>query len=220
MVKELNNSGTRKWIEGLVRNTFSVADADLILRIPLAEEAHDDVVARSGESFGDITVRSAYKLLQTNLPNTTPNNLQTIGQKYYKKFWNLDLPSKVKISMWRILHDFIPTRENLRKRRLIADAMCPVCENGIENLAHVFCWCPTAFGTWDQLGFRQQLQSRYRSRVEWLTEVFLNCSSKELRLFCSTVWVLWYERNRHIPGEKTRSKTKIARYVLEYLRLI
>lgn len=61
--------------------------AEKILRIPLAEEPHDDFRAWSGEPSGEYTVRSAYKLLQSIEGNPTAYVLQADYKEFYKKLW-------------------------------------------------------------------------------------------------------------------------------------
>lgn len=138
LVKDLIDSSTRKWKAEVVRNTFEVAEADLILRIPLEEEVHEDEMAWSGEPSGVFFVRSAYKLLQPSFPTATLNNLQTSNRNLYRKLWNLDLTEKIKILIWCIINYYVSTRSNILHQRLIADAMCPICRNRTENLLHVF----------------------------------------------------------------------------------
>ncbi|KAA3472944.1 reverse transcriptase [Gossypium australe] len=53
----------RQNITRLIRSTFSREDAQKILQIPLAHTPHDDFLAWRGESTGEYTVRSGYKLL-------------------------------------------------------------------------------------------------------------------------------------------------------------
>lgn len=55
---------------------------------------------------------------------------------YYKKTLESGYPAIIKIMIWRITNDFIPTRFNMFKRRLVLDAMCPLCRNRIEDLVH------------------------------------------------------------------------------------
>lgn len=80
----------------LINNTFSNRDGSNILQIPLPIDPHDDLVIWRGEPSSTFSVRSAYKLLHegTNAPNL--NNLQTTPRDFYKKLWNLKLPSKTK----------------------------------------------------------------------------------------------------------------------------
>ncbi|KAH1097522.1 hypothetical protein J1N35_014443 [Gossypium stocksii] len=84
----------------MINNTFQEVEAALILRIPFAQEPHADFLAWNGEPSGEYTVRSAYKLLQ-NL-NPRAYTLQNIYKDFYRKLWRLDLPTKIKITIWKI----------------------------------------------------------------------------------------------------------------------
>ncbi|KAA3481588.1 Polynucleotidyl transferase, Ribonuclease H fold [Gossypium australe] len=56
-VAELISSNNRVWNEELILNTFPEEVADLILRILLAQEPHDDLLAWRGEPSGDFSRR-------------------------------------------------------------------------------------------------------------------------------------------------------------------
>ncbi|KAL4379420.1 hypothetical protein GQ457_02G006440 [Hibiscus cannabinus] len=47
--------------------------------------------------------------------------------------WNLSLPSKVKITLWRIASNFLPTLYNLQRRRLNVRNVCPFCQSYEET---------------------------------------------------------------------------------------
>ncbi|MBA0866032.1 hypothetical protein Goshw_017352 [Gossypium schwendimanii] len=74
-ISNLIDSSNRTWRVKLIQDTFSVENADRILRIPLATMEHDDMLVRKGESLGEFTVKSAYKLL---LDSPTVSNANEI----------------------------------------------------------------------------------------------------------------------------------------------
>ncbi|KAA3466908.1 reverse transcriptase [Gossypium australe] len=80
-VAELINNNERDWNRELIGNTFLEAKAELILRIPLAMEPHEDLLAWNGEPPGEFLVRSSYKLLQSFDPTTYA--LQNIYRNFY-----------------------------------------------------------------------------------------------------------------------------------------
>lgn len=55
--------------------------------------------------------------------------------------WNLKLPSKIRIGMWKITNEFMPTLHNLRKKRLVVDDLCPMCKVEKESVAHLVWDC-------------------------------------------------------------------------------
>ncbi|KAK8279577.1 hypothetical protein V6Z12_D09G121800 [Gossypium hirsutum] len=113
-VEELIGSNNRNWKVELINNTFTEEDAARILRIPLAQTPHEDFLFWGGEMSGEFTVRSAYKLLQRSIDNPRAYALQTIYRNFYKKLWSLSLPTKIKVTIWRLSWNYFPTKVNLQ----------------------------------------------------------------------------------------------------------
>lgn len=113
MVAALIDGNNRMWREELIRTTFKPDDADRILHIPLASEAHPDMIFLYGEHSGEFTVRSACKMLQNQIPTTYSTDSQIMTQPFYKQLWALQLPNKIKILAWKVSWNFIPTMVNL-----------------------------------------------------------------------------------------------------------
>ncbi|KAK5825481.1 hypothetical protein PVK06_020318 [Gossypium arboreum] len=151
MVLELINKNNREWNKELVINTFSDVDTARILRIPLAKECHDDLVVWYGEPFGDFSIQNTYKLLQPSTLSPNFNDLHTTSRDFYRQLWNLQLPTKLKITIWRISRNFIPTLVNLNHKQLVANMACLRCEGANENLDHVLRECPISVEAWSIL---------------------------------------------------------------------
>ncbi|KAB2069753.1 hypothetical protein ES319_A08G112700v1, partial [Gossypium barbadense] len=84
-VADLIDSNNRLWKSELIESTFSEEDVQKILQILLAHTPHDDFLAWRGESTGEYTVRSGYKLLLLgNFLNDNRYNPIEI-RKCYKK---------------------------------------------------------------------------------------------------------------------------------------
>ncbi|GKC28377.1 RNA-directed DNA polymerase, eukaryota, reverse transcriptase zinc-binding domain protein, partial [Tanacetum coccineum] len=63
--------------------------------------------------------------------------------------WSKTLPRKVNIFVWRLSLDMLPTRLNLSLRRLdIPSIMCPMCNNAVESVDHVFFGCDLSSNVW------------------------------------------------------------------------
>ncbi|KAA3465295.1 reverse transcriptase [Gossypium australe] len=138
LVSDLIDNANRKWRAELISNTFHPNVARIILQIPLSESDHEDFQVWRGEPTGEYSVRSAYKLLQN--ANLDPSNylLQTEIKEFFGKLWNLQLPSKISIIIWRISWNYIPTLGNLRYKRIVTNASCPCCGYGEEDCHHIF----------------------------------------------------------------------------------
>ncbi|KAA3488883.1 reverse transcriptase [Gossypium australe] len=173
---ELINCNNREWNRELILNTFLEAVADLILRTPLASEPHADLMAWSGESSGEFSVRSSYKLLQNLDP--TAYALQTNYRACYRKLWQIDLPLKIKLFIWRTTWHYLATKANLFLRRLTNNSLCHCCGIGEETMNHIFRACPIAKGVWRVLSDLDLERFRNDEFSYWLTMVLISLAPK------------------------------------------
>ncbi|KAA3454784.1 reverse transcriptase [Gossypium australe] len=218
-VADLIEVSTRRWKRELIVNTFPEHIAQKILQIPLAEEAHEDFKVWRGEHTGEFTVRSAYQLLQETMLTPSELLLQAKTKNFYRKLWNLKLPSKILITIWRISWNFIPNFKNLQLRRVASDSSCPRCQNTEEDCNHVFRQCPVTTETWRILNLSWIINPNIIDLWDWLTWVFDNGNNMQCRVFCCTIWFMWYSRNQFIHERKTITgrelSTKIQNYIAE-----
>ena len=49
---------------------------------------------------------------------------------------------------WRACNDILPTKLNLSKRRIIDDAMCPICMRFLESAIYALWECEAAKDVW------------------------------------------------------------------------
>ncbi|MBA0699260.1 hypothetical protein Goari_000913, partial [Gossypium aridum] len=66
--------------------------------------------------------------------------------------WNLKLPSKIHIGMWKITNEFMPTLHNLRNRRLVVYDLCPMCKVEKESVAYLVWDCAFTMMVLQELG--------------------------------------------------------------------
>ncbi|KAA3453480.1 reverse transcriptase [Gossypium australe] len=215
-VAELINSSKREWDKGLILNTFSVDVADLILRIPLSQYPHVDRVAWRGEPSGEFSVRSSYKLLQSVDP--TAYAIQSNYSDFYRKLWRIDLPTKIKIFIWKSSWNYLATKANMLVRRLAANSLCPRCGLAEENMNHLFRRCPVSEEIWRNLLVLDISFFTQEEFGDWLTTVLLSMPSEQCRIFCVTMWAIWGDRNSRIHDKIRRSGQETAYFVVSYIK--
>lgn len=120
----------------------------------------------SALTSGLFTVRSAYQLLQ----NSYPNYLQTDFKNSFKKMWALNLPSKLKILVWKVAWNYLPHSANLFMKKLRTNTICPRCGGSLENSDHVFRFCLTTQEVWKQLQMEWVLSNQDSTIWEWLPD--------------------------------------------------
>ena len=66
--------------------------------------------------------------------------------------WKLEVPSKIKIFIWRALKGVVPGMAVLASRHIKVSAECPICRSGPEDILHLLFTCTRARQVWKALG--------------------------------------------------------------------
>lgn len=106
------------------------------------------------DGSGEYTSKSGYRLLLFgNLPNSNqPNEThKTIEVNFFTKLWDLHIPQKIKMHLWKTYKDYDPTYGNLLKRYLHSPDGCPMCNDDLELVDHIFRFCPFTIQVLDSL---------------------------------------------------------------------
>ncbi|KAA3441330.1 reverse transcriptase [Gossypium australe] len=84
--------------EGLIRSLFDEETASRIRSIPIAGSSLEDTLVWKFEGSGAYSVRSGYRVLSSSLVQaTTSNPYHVESTGFYKRLWELKIPSKIKI---------------------------------------------------------------------------------------------------------------------------
>jgi hypothetical protein len=129
-VDELINPITDEWDEDIIRENLLAIDAEKILRIPLTDSLNDDFVAWNNTKTYTFTVRLAY---YTEWEHQFGNRIRIAdghggarNNPLWEKVWELEVPSKIRIFIWRSLHGVVPGRSILADRHMKVNPECPV----------------------------------------------------------------------------------------------
>jgi hypothetical protein len=64
------------------------------------------------------------------------------------------VPSVVKMFLWRALNNLLLTRQNLFKKGVTSDEMCPICGLEEESVSHIIWECQFARDVWGDVHAR------------------------------------------------------------------
>lgn len=85
-------------------------------------------------AVGQYSMKSGYKELRKfygNESSLQPSSSHLIDRSTWKAIWSLQVPNKVKIFLWKLCHNAIPSRFNPWKRKCVSNPICCLC--GIED---------------------------------------------------------------------------------------
>ncbi|KAL4385050.1 hypothetical protein GQ457_15G008960 [Hibiscus cannabinus] len=138
-VSDLICSESNTWNHGLLQSIFPHDIADRIGCIPLARSKPCDELIWRCENTGIYSPKSGYRvLLEMSLQQFPIHHDPSVTLKlsFCKLLWALNLPTKCKIFIWRLMHNFLPTFTNLQQRKLNVRNTCRFCESAADIAAH------------------------------------------------------------------------------------
>lgn len=74
-----------------------------------------------------------------------------ISHTSYRWIWHLNVPNKIKTSMWLLHHNSLPTKATLSKRGLNLPTSCHIFTDQLEDQHHIFFGCVHAKTLWKTL---------------------------------------------------------------------
>jgi hypothetical protein len=100
---------------------------------------------------------------------------------------------------------------NLKRRGMVLDTRCVVCNRLDEDGAHLFLKCKVMVHVWELLALsheRQLLATKASARE--VTETIMAMKEEKKSLCCIALWWCWSERNRIREGETRRDPVSLA----------
>ncbi|KAF7826637.1 reverse transcriptase [Senna tora] len=157
----------------------------------------NDILAWGMSSNGIYTVKSAYDLL---IDNTFPYTQVDTSRQTSNLSWIWKCGAQVRILffLWCIWHNGLPTKNNLLKRGLSIDPLCPLCSQCPESVDHLFRECAAINSVWQVGHFR--VISNTNSFKQWVKDnsICMNPSIMGIphgTIFIHIIWSIWLSRN-------------------------
>lgn len=101
------------------------------------------------------------------------------------KIWQLKVPNKVKMFVWRLAHNSLPVKRNLARRGVKLDTICPVYSRLDEDCRHIFFKCKFAKMCWHLLNMediRSELAS-CQSGLEVINKIWMLQNNIQSKVF-------------------------------------
>jgi hypothetical protein len=184
-VSSLVDAQSKWWNISLLDSLFTEDEVQKIKEIPLSCTNQEDTLIWRGTKNGIFSVKSAYHM-HKELSNrmVATSSTPTGSRDFWRRLWALPVPNVEKNFIWRACQNILPTRDNLHKRRIILDPLCPVCGLEAETGFHILWQCPSAMDAWTLGAAKFQKCSFSRHDFMQLTEYFFDrCDLEELKFF-------------------------------------
>uniref|UniRef100_A0A803NTN0 Reverse transcriptase domain-containing protein n=1 Tax=Cannabis sativa TaxID=3483 RepID=A0A803NTN0_CANSA len=142
----------REWNIDLLNSYFQPIDVEKILTIPLSFFADQDRLIWHHSSSGIYNVKSGFHLA-TALEEQNDSSTSDPNRGWWKYFWNLNLPPKIRIFAWKVLNNVLPVAAALFKKKIIDSAACSLCTSSWESIGHALFGCKHARNIWKESKF-------------------------------------------------------------------
>ncbi|KAL5560804.1 hypothetical protein UlMin_037015 [Ulmus minor] len=160
------------WDSSLIRASFHPDEAEAILSFPLPRRKLPDSFLWHYDKSGHYTVCSKYWLATKR--KSVPSSSTSFHTSWWKKFWRLRIPPKIRIFLWKAYYNWIPSLVNLAK-------------HGTLESLKVLCDSSARFKLPPQCDLKEFLLTAN------------DCLSLEnLEFLCVLLWRIWFRRNKWI----------------------
>lgn len=142
--------------------------------------------------------------------------------------WKLDVPSKVKIFIWKALRGTVPGYAILAARHIPVSPQCPVCKSGAENIKHLLFTCDRAHKVWKSLGISDIINQATAADLSGsvVLEELLRHSPKASpvlgqiglkEVIATATWYIWWQRREFVKGQQVASLVRTAFAIQAFL---
>jgi hypothetical protein len=149
LVADLIDSSIPGWNCSIIDNMFPANVAKIIKSIHLCPSLPPDKIIWSGTSNGMFYVRSDCHMgLELLRKQKGECSSRLSSADFWKKLWAIKIPNSSKIFLWRACQNLLPTKQNLLKKGVVEDDLCPCCKIQEESIIHALWSCPSAQDVW------------------------------------------------------------------------
>jgi hypothetical protein len=122
-----------------------------------------------------------------------------VSSRIAKWIWKCKVPLKIRVFLWQIFQNRIPTAQQLRARDWKGSERCVMCRLN-EDIDHLLFTCPLASFVWalasEALGWQGFPRSLEDLMCNWISRKFGVGRQLGLACFASIAWAIWNVRNR------------------------
>lgn len=187
--------------------------ATQICKITLPAEDIPNMLCWTSAPDGKLTSKIAFR------------PLNGIGQRvvWANLLWNSYIPPSRSFITWRLLHNKLPTDENLRKRGCFIVPICCFCMKDSETSQHMFFDCLVTSILWEWLSKGTDQNLDCTNCLQLLLSI-MNININLVQQILSsaiihTLWVIWIERNQRYYHNKYQAVSTLFNIILAEVKL-
>jgi hypothetical protein len=207
LVSDYIDHTSASWRVDKLEEFFLPMDYEVIKGIPLCTQNQQDFWAWHHERTGLFSVRSAYRMLALTkvtweawLDGRPASSSSTDEGKKWAELWKVQVPSKMRIFLWRLAQHSLPTGDMQHHRNMVPSPICSLCghedswRNSLIgcNMSHCI-WALTT----EEITAHISLSTE-PSTKQWLFSMLDTVAKGDLTRMLVTLWAIWHARRKAI----------------------
>ncbi|XP_074321452.1 uncharacterized protein LOC141657962 [Silene latifolia] len=201
-VAELFVDGEQRWDEVKISELFLPFEAERIRSIRIGNVGDVDSWVWDHTRDGEYSVKTGYRLLVEDGASEIEQSDFANEGWLWKAIWKVPVLPRIKVFMWQLCHEAIPTKVNIARRLGGDDVACPRCHSERESCLHAIRGCGWGHEIWEEVGIGTGVWRGVVLVRDWVEVTLRELGEKERVLFLVTCWVLWERRNRLVFEEE------------------
>lgn len=114
----------------------------------------------------------------------------------------------MKKKLWRASINCLPTKDQVRLKRVQVNAFCPICNDHYETVLRSLVLCPFAVSTWAKIS-EQLVVGDFATFTDWLQLIFEQQSKDNVLLVVMVCWMLWKNKNDLIWNQHSLESVEV-----------
>lgn len=200
----------KEWNTKALKQIFNKESVTAISKISWRSFTCSDKLIWTSDRKGRFSVSNCY------LTNFGGHQTE---ESFWSKLWKLNIHERLKVFLWRVANDILPTKDIIDKRIIRIDVECSVCGEGRETLNHLFKECYfarlVAFGSkwgirleeWNNRSVQEILED---SMSGWSGSVGYPKQKFGTVIIGSLFVCLWKHRNQMVYGRGQKIEDVVA----------
>ncbi|KAF7835728.1 ribonuclease H [Senna tora] len=198
------------WRTVALSAVYDPRTVSIISSIPLSITGVKDKFLWKFSNDGDYTTKEGYNWIKNSINTPSPIH----NKEVWKIIWNLKLPNRIIVFMWRVLNNNLPAYTILVKHHMNIEDIYSACGQSQESLLHLFLLCPFARVVWfgTHLGYHSH-QCHFSNMFDWFSDRMKNVDKDDnvIHFICLTLHSILRCRNlRVMEGRKLEPSQVIS----------
>ena len=141
-------------------------------------------------------------------------------EKAWQRLWKSQVPSKIRLFLWRLARQSLPTGDVRCHRNMAETSACSIC-GAEDSWRHSLINCSMARCVWalvDEGVTEHMCLSEEPSAKQWLFAMMETLSRDDFARMAVTTWAIWFARRKIIFDDELQSPLSTHLFVESYLR--